>query len=518
MNGPAAAPRLNRPGRIYLIGAGPGDPGLLTLKGKACLEQADVVVYDYLANEEFLRYAPSRTEVVFVGKKGGEAHIGQEEINRLLIEKARQGKTVVRLKGGDPFIFGRGGEEAVAAAAAGIPFEIVPGVTAAVGVPAYAGIPLTHRDIASSVTFVTGHEDPEKEDSQVPWDKLSGIGTLVFFMGVSNLPEIVGQLMRHGQSPQTPVAVTRWGTRPEQRTVVGTLKDIVEKVRAEALQPPALIIVGEVVKLREQLNWFEGRPLFGKRILVTRAQDQAAEFTDLLKLYGADPVEFPTIEVVPPESWEALDGAIRRIEQYHWLIFTSMNGVLYFLERLKTAGKDVRSLKGIKLCAIGPRTAQEIERMGVRVDLIPEEYVAEAVIEQMGRQELKGQRVLIPRAAVARDVLPEALTRMGAHVEVVTAYRTIRPTRDMDWIKNLLQGRQISVITFTSSSTIRNFVEMVGVEEARRLLRGVPVACIGPITAKTVEEYGMTTHILPKDSTIPSLAQAIVEHFTTRAT
>jgi uroporphyrinogen III methyltransferase/synthase len=508
---------IDRTGRIYLIGAGPGDPGLLTIKGKACIELADVIVYDYLANEEFLRYARPQAERIFVGKKGGEAHLGQEEINHLLIEKARRGNIVVRLKGGDPFIFGRGGEEAAAASAAGIPFEIVPGVTAAVGVPAYAGIPLTHRDVASIVTFVTGHEGPDKRDGRVPWDQLPDRGTLVFFMGLSNLPEIVKQLTRHGRTPQTPVAVIRWGTKPEQRTVVGTMESIVGKVRAEALKPPGLIIVGEVVRLREQLNWFEGRPLFGKRVLVTRARDQATEFTDLLKLYGADPVEFPTIEVVPPESWEALDGAIRKIEQYHWLIFTSVNGVLYFLERLKAGGKDIRALKGIKLCAIGPRTAQEIERMGIRVDLMPDEYVAEGLIEQMGRKRLQGQWILIPRAEVARDVLPEALTQMGAHVDVVTAYRTVRPVRDLEWVKNLLQGHQISVITFTSSSTVRNFVEMFGPEETRRLLNGVVVACIGPITAKTVEEYGMTVQILPKDSTIPSLAQAIVEHFTMQA-
>jgi uroporphyrinogen III methyltransferase / synthase len=508
---------MSLPGRIYLIGAGPGDPGLLTIKGKVCIEQADVIVRDYLANEEFLRYAKPRVEVIFAGKKGGESHIEQDEINRIMIDRARRGKIVVRLKGGDPFIFGRGGEEAAAAAAAGIPFEIVPGVTAAVGVPAYAGIPLTHRDVASSVTFVTGHEDPEKENRRVSWDKLPGTGTLVFFMGLGNLPEIARQLIRHGRAPETPVAVVRWGTRPEQQTVVGTLENIVERVRDEGLRPPALIIVGEVVKLREQLNWFEGRPLFGKRILVTRARDQAVEFTELLKLYGADPVEFPTIEVVPPESWDALDEGIRRIEEYDWLIFTSVNGVVYFLERLRAGGKDIRALRGIKLCAIGPRTAQEIERMGVRVDLIPDEYVAEALIEQMGRRELKGRRVLIPRAAVARDILPEALTRMGARVDVVPAYRTIRPTRDVDWVKNVLQARQISVITFTSSSTVRNFVDMFGPDEARRLLQGVAVACIGPITAKTVEDYGLAVQILPKDSTIPSLAQAIVEHFTTHS-
>jgi len=509
---------MSPPGRIYLIGAGPGDPGLLTIKGKVCIEQADVIVRDYLANEEFLCYAKPRAEVIFAGKKGGESHIDQDEINRILIDRARRGKIVVRLKGGDPFIFGRGGEEAAAAAAAGIPFEIVPGVTAAVGVPAYAGIPLTHRNVASSVTFITGHEDPEKENRLVSWDKLPGSGTLVFYMGLGNLPEIAEQLIRHGRAPDTPIAVVRWGTKPEQQTVVGTLQNIVIRVRDEGLRPPALIIVGEVVKLREQLNWFEGRPLFGKRILVTRARDQAVEFTELLKLYGADPVEFPTIEVVPPESWDALDEGVRRIEEYDWLIFTSVNGVVYFLERLRAGGKDIRALRGIKLCAIGPRTAQEIERMGVRVDLMPDEYVAEALIDQMGRQELKGRRILIPRAAVARDILPEALTRMGARVDVVAAYRTIRPTRDVDWVKNVLQARQISVITFTSSSTVRNFVDMFGPDEARRLLQGVAVACIGPITAKTVEDYGLAVQILPKDSTIPSLAQAIVEHFTTHST
>ncbi|HEY4485740.1 MAG TPA: uroporphyrinogen-III C-methyltransferase, partial [Nitrospiria bacterium] len=493
---------------------GPGDPGLLTLKGKSCIEQADTIVYDYLANEEFLKYARPGAEHISVGKKKGEARVVQEEINRLLIDKARQGRIVVRLKGGDPLIFGRGGEEAAAAATAGIPFEIVPGVTAAVGVAAYAGIPLTYRNVSSSVTFVTGHEDPGKEGAGVPWEKLAGLGTLVLFMGLATLPEIVGQLTRHGRAPGTPVAVIRWGTRPDQRTVVGTLENIVERVRAEALTPPVLIVVGEVVRLREKLNWFEGRPLFGRRILVTRARDQAAEFTDLLKLYGADPVEFPTIEIAPPESWDPLDAAIGRIESYDWLVFTSVNGVLFFLERLKALGKDIRALKGIKLCAIGPRTAQEIERMGVRVDIIPDEYVAEGVIDQMGRQDIKGRRILIPRAAVARDVLPEALLRMGAQVDVPSAYRTVRPTRDLEWVKNLLHTGKISAITFTSSSTVRNFVEMFGQDETRRLLKDTAVACIGPITARTVEEFGLAVGILPKDSTIPSLARAIAEHFT----
>ncbi|HSG05969.1 MAG TPA: uroporphyrinogen-III C-methyltransferase, partial [Nitrospiria bacterium] len=447
-------------GRIYLIGAGPGDPGLLTLKGKACLEQADVIVYDYLANEDFLRYAGPEADIIYVGEKRPDGRAAQDHINEILIAEARKGRRVVRLKGGDPFIFGRGGEEASAAVRAGIPFEIVPGVSAAVGVPAYAGIPLTQRDMSSCVTFITGHEDSKKGGTQIPWDRLSDLGTLVFFMGLGNLPVIVDRLVENGFSEKTPVAVIRWGTRPEQRTVTGSLSDIVAKVRAASMRPPVLIVVGEVVRMREQLNWFEGRPLFGKRVIITRARDQAGEFTEILKLYGADTVEFPTIEVASPESWEALDQAISRLEEYDWLVFTSVNGVIYFLERLKERGGDVRSLKGIKLCAIGPRTAKDIEKMGVRVDLMPDEYVAEAVVEQMGRQELRGKKVLIPRAEVARDILPDALKEMGAHVDVATAYRTVRPTRDTEWMKKLLQGGEVSVITFTSSSTVRNFVEM----------------------------------------------------------
>lgn len=501
-------------GRIYLIGAGPGDPGLLTLKAKACLEQADVIVYDYLANEDFLRYAGPNADIIRVGEKKPDGQAAQDHINEILIGEARKGRRVVRLKGGDPFIFGRGGEEAAAAVREGIPFEIVPGVTAAVGVPAYAGIPLTHRDIASCVTFITGHEDSKKAGTRIPWDRLSDLGTLVFFMGLGNLPTIVARLVKNGFSEKTPVAVIRWGTRPEQKTITGSLSDIVAKVRAGSMRPPVLIVVGEVVRLREQLNWFEGRPLFGKRVIITRAREQAGEFTEILKLYGADTVEFPTIEVAPPESWEGLDRAISHIGEYDWLVFTSVNGVVYFLERLMARGEDVRSLKGIKLCAIGPRTAKEIEKMGIRVDLMPEEYVAEAVVEQMGREELKGKKVLIPRAEIARDILPDALKEMGARVEVVTAYRTICPKRDVGWIKKLLQGGEVAVITFTSSSTVRNFVEMFGAGEARSLLEGVRVASIGPITSKTAEELGLRVDIRPEDSTIPSLAEAIVSHFT----
>ena len=326
-------------GKVFLIGAGPGDPGLLTLKGKRCLEEADVVVYDALANPRLLQHAKPGAELIYVGKRASQHTLPQEEIGRLLVERAKAGKVVARLKGGDPFIFGRGGEEAEDLAAARIPFEVVPGVTAAVAAPAYAGIPLTHRDFTSTVAFVTGHEDPTKDATSIAWEKIAtGIGTLVFFMGVGQLPEIVAQLVRNGRSPATPAAVVRWGTRADQEVVVGTLADLPEK--SQGMKPPALIIVGEVVALRDKLRWFETKPLFGKRILVTRAREQASSFAQILEAAGAEIVEFPTITIVPPESWEPLDAAISRLREYRWVIFTSANGVRFFWERLQHAGNE----------------------------------------------------------------------------------------------------------------------------------------------------------------------------------
>ena len=358
-------------GKVYLVGAGPGDPGLLTLRGREVLERAEVVIYDYLANEEFLKYAPPRSEKIYVGKKGGDHTLSQQGINELLVEKGRE-KVVVRLKGGDPFVFGRGGEEAQVLVAEDIPFEVVPGVTAAISVPAYAGIPLSHRDITAGMAFVTGHERRDAGTSKIAWDKIAtGIGTLVFFMGVKNLPEICTNLVRHGRSSDTPVAVIRWGTTPAQQTVTGTLGDIVEKVREAGLKPPAITVVGEVVRLREELNWFESRPLFGKRIIVTRAREQASDFKAALSDLGADCIEFPTIEIAPPPSWEPLDTAVRNLSTYDWAIFTSVNGVKFFLERLKACRLDVRELKGVRLAAIGPRTAEALEDTGLTPDLVP---------------------------------------------------------------------------------------------------------------------------------------------------
>jgi len=507
-----------RSGKVYLVGAGPGDPGLLTLKGKECLEAADVVLYDYLANPVLLQYAPPTAERIYVGRRGRGQYQDQTDINRLLIARAKEGHVVIRLKGGDPFVFGRGGEEAEAVTAAGIDFELVPGVTSAVAVPAYAGIPVTHRTLASTVTFVTGHEDPTKPAALLEWPKLaSASGTLVFMMGMKNLPSIVKQLQVEGRPSDTPVATIRWGTKAAQQTIVGTLGDIVAKTEAVHLEPPTVIVVGDVVRLRGQLNWFETKPLFGKRIIITRAQEQAREFSQLLAAYGAEPIEVPTIQIVPPVSWQAIDDAIIGLSTYQWLIFTSMNGVRPFMDRLHAAKKDARALANLRLCAIGPRTAQELGSYGLTPDLIPTEFQAEGVIEALSRVGIRGVRILIPRAEVAREILPDQLRELGANVEVIPVYRTIVPAMDVTSLSQQLQDGQVAVVTFTSSSTVRNFAELLGGRDrVRLLLTGTVVACIGPITARTAEEYGMTVAVMPPENTVPALADAIVRHFNER--
>jgi uroporphyrinogen III methyltransferase/synthase len=503
-------------GKVYLVGAGPGDPGLLTLKGLACIERADVIVYDYLANPAFLDFADEGAEKIYVGKKGGCHTRSQEEINRMIVEKAEEGLTVVRLKGGDPFIFGRGGEEAQELARSGVSFEVVPGVSSAIGVPAYAGIPLTHRDYTSTVAFITGHEDPAKETSDIDWNKIAtGAGTLVFLMGVGNLPNIAASLIAHGRLPETPVAVIYRGTVAEQKTVVGSLGDIARKVQEEALKPPAVIVVGEIVSLRKELNWFERRPLFGRRIVVTRAREQASDFLAALSDLGAECIEFPTIEVIPPTSWEDLDRTIDSLEDYQWLLFTSVNGVRFFFQRLGTLGKDVRDLKGIKIGAIGPKTAQAIEEKGIRPDLVPDEYRAEAVVEAFRKREPKALRILLPRAAKARELLPQELEKMAARVDVVDAYRTVKPDSDKARIKEMLERGEIHLVTFTSSSTVTNFVEMFepDVDELKKWMEGVAVACIGPVTAQTAEEKGLPVSIVPAEYTIEALTNDIVRYF-----
>lgn len=501
-------------GKVYLIGAGPGDPGLITVKGLECVKKADVIIYDYLANERLLEQRRQDAELIYVGKQGGRHTLPQNEINSLIVKWAKQGKIVARLKGGDPFIFGRGGEEAEELVDNGIPFEVVPGVTAATSVPTYAGIPLTHREHTASVAFVTGHEDPDKPESKLHWEKIStGIGTLVFFMGMKNLQNIVDNLMAHGRNPETPVALIQWGTRTDQRVVTGILKNIVASVKEAKLGPPAIIVVGEVVKLREKLNWYESKPLFGKRVVVTRSRDQASVFAELLIDRGATTIEFPTIDVVPPSSWDELDRALSGIETYNWIIFTSANAIRFFMERLRALNKDLRLLKGVNICVVGPKTAEALESYGLKPDLIPSEFKAEGVLAALGGKKIKGQKFLIPRAKVAREVIPDKLREAGAEVTVATAYENVRPAGDVERVRKLFREKKISTVTFTSSSTVHNFVEILGQKEYKNLMEGVAVACIGPVTAKTAEEFGMKTDVMPKEYTIPALVDAIVEYF-----
>jgi uroporphyrinogen III methyltransferase/synthase len=418
------------------------------------------------------------------------------------------------LKGGDPFIFGRGGEEAEALAREGIPFEIVPGVTSGYAAPAYAGIPVTHRDFSPSVAFITGHEDPNKEESLIAWDKIAtGIGTLVFFMGVANLPEIVRNLIRHGRSPETPIALIQWGTFQRQEVVSGTLSSIVEQVKASGLAAPAITIVGEVVSLRDQLRWFDNRPLSGKRILITRPGHQAEDFRQSLAALGAEVIAFPTIEIRDPSSWEALDHAIRNIEVYQWLVFTSANGVEKFFSRYRQLGRDLRDLKGIRIAAIGSATEKSVAERGLRVEILPDEFKAEGLLQSLKGKVLKGSRILIPRAKVARDLLPVELEKQGAQVEVVEAYETTPPRQGWERLELILDERRLDMIVFTSSSTVTNMVEMIKPGALRDTLKHTAIAAIGPITKQTAEGQGLKVQVQPSQYTIPALVDAIVSFY-----
>ncbi len=504
---------MSKKGKVYLIGAGPGDPGLITVKGKECLERADVIVYDYLVNPRILGYAKEGTEIIYAGKRKDNMELPQEGINRLLVNKAKEGKTVARLKGGDPFIFGRGGEEAEALFEYGIPFEIVTGVTSVSAVPAYAGIPLTHRDFTSSFAVVTGHENPAKEKSALPWEALAEIGTLVFLMGVTRIEENMKRLIEHGKPPDTPAAFIAWGTLTKQRTVTGTISEIGKIVKESNLNLlPAIVVVGEVVKLREILNWFESKPLFGKKVLVTRTRKQASTLVKLLEGEGAETVEFPTIEIIQPESWDELDRAIENLSLYNWLIFTSVNGVEFFFERLKVKKKSTVEFKGVKIATIGEQTGRAVENLGLSVDIIPHEFRAEGVIESFKEIDIKGKRILIPRAEEAREILPVELQKMGSEVNVVTAYRTKKPDPErIEEVKEMFRGREIDVLTFASSSTAKNFLSIFGKD--KELLLKSTIACIGPITAEPLREIGIEPQIIPKKYTIEELVREIVDYF-----
>ena len=500
---------------VFLIGAGPGDPGLITVRGRECLERSDVVLYDYLANHRLLEYAPSGAELIYAGKVGGAHNREQGQINDLIVAKAREGKVVARLKGGDPFVFGRGGEECEALVTAGIPFEIVPGVTAAIGAAAYAGIPLTHRDVTTSVAFVTGHEHPDKETTEIDWEKLSlGSGTVVFYMGVRNLPQITANLMAHGRDPRTPVALVRWGTRPEQEVLAGTLADIADKARKVSFKPPAITIVGEVVRLRETLRWFDNRPLSGRGILVTRAADQAGEFSTLLREQGAIVYECPTIAIAPPDDTTGLDRAIAALASFDWIILTSVNAVTHFFRRLAAAGLDSRALGRCRVAAVGPKTAAAIREHGIVPDLVPADYKAEGVVAAFREMELTGTRLLFPRADRAREVIPAELAKLGAEVVAPVAYRNVLPGSVPPEIVTALEQKRIHCATFTASSTVRNLAELVGENRLLGLLDGVAVAAIGPITAASCRELGLEVHIEPEQYTLEAMTGALVRHFT----
>ncbi|MGD9329889.1 MAG: uroporphyrinogen-III C-methyltransferase [Desulfobacterales bacterium] len=503
-----------KPGKVYLIGAGPGDPGLITVKGQHCIHTADVVIYDYLAAPALLAHAAPQAEMIYVGKKGGRHTLPQGGINQLIIDKARQGLSVARLKGGDPYIFGRGGEEAEELVAAGIPFEVVPGVTSAVAGAAYAGIPLTHRDYTSTVAFVTGHEDPTKENSSIDWKSLAtGIGTLVFFMGVKNLPLIADRLQINGMDPETPVALVRWGTTTRQKTVTGTLATIVAIARQAGIKAPALIVVGQVVGLRDRLKWFEDRPLFGRTIIVTRARAQASDLVERLTEMGANCLEYPTIEVGPPDDQAPLDNAIQDLATYDWLIFTSVNGVQYFFDRLFEQGKDVRALHHLRTAVIGPATAERLRGQGFHSDIIPASYRAEAVVEAFAAQNVAGRRILLPRAAEARPILPDELRRMGATVDEIAAYRTRPVTEGAAGLVDDLANGRVDMVTFTSSSTVKHFHQMLPADQCDHLMRRVHTASIGPITTETALALGFKVDITAHEYTIPGLCAAIQTFF-----
>jgi uroporphyrinogen III methyltransferase / synthase len=503
--------RTDMKGKVYLVGAGPGDAGLLTLKGKAALERADTVIYDFLASEVLLQYTRSDCEKICVGKRPGEKTSSQEEINQSLISKARQGKIVVRLKGGDPFIFGRGGEEALALARAKVPFEVVPGITSGYAAPAYAGIPLTHRDRSSGVTFLTGHEDPFEASTSIDWPKAAaGAGTLVFFMGVRNLSRIIDALMKGGRNPETPVAVIHWGSRPRQLTVTGTLADIATK--AASVETPAVIVVGEVVGLRAELNWFECLPLFGKRIVTARAREQSKALREALEELGAEVIELPAIEIHDPQSWQPLDQAIARLTEFDYLVFTSANGVRKFLSRLQACGRDVRDLKGISIGAIGPGTAADLSGTGIRVDFMPSKFRAEGLVDFFKDIDIRGKTFLIPRAKVARDILPLALGKRGAHVEVVEAYETVQPQFAPGELERALTPSP-DAVAFTSSSTVTNFFRLLEGHQLGSVLNGTAIASIGPVTSDTIRRHGLKISIEAAQSTIAGLVQALQDYF-----
>lgn len=513
--------RADRQGKVILVGAGPGAPDLIAIRGADALSRADVVIYDFLVSPELLRIAPPHAELIYAGKKGGSNKaIEQSELNVMLIAHARKGKSVVRLKGGDPFIFGRGGEEAEALARARVAFEVVPGVTSAIAGPAFAGIPLTHREHGSFVAFVTGHEDERKgESSAIPWEHLAAAaknrGTIVILMATARMRATLQRLSEAGLPADTPAAAIEWATTAAQRTVLTTLGRLADACARDGVGAPAVLVVGECAGLREHLKWVENMPLFGRTIVVTRARGSGVGFAAALRRLGADAIDFPTIEIAPPKSFAALDKAIAHLDSFDWIIFTSATGVESFIERLKSLGRDIRDIGRASIAAIGPATAARLADHALRVAAVPDEYRAEAIISALGAKRIRGQCFLIPRAEVAREILPETLREKGAKtVEIAPAYRTVKPIRaHAERMRELIAAGAIDLVTFTSSSTVTNFCELVG-DSAK----GLRAAAIGPITAATARERGFEVVVTPGEYTTPALTEAIREFFARQPT
>jgi uroporphyrinogen III methyltransferase/synthase len=507
---------------VALVGAGPGDPALITVGGVARLAEADVVIYDRLANPALLRHARADALLIDAGKTPERHTLTQDEINALLVEHARAGKRVVRLKGGDPFVFGRGGEEAQALRVAGLPFEIIPGVSSAIAAPAYAGIPVTHRGIATSFAVITGHEDPTKDESGIDWPSVArGADTLIFLMGVGRLDEIAARLVEHGRDPSTAAAVVEWGTLPRQRVASGTLATIAASVRDAGIRPPAVTVVGEVASLRDGLRWYDNRPLSGKRVLVTRTRQQASVLSRALADAGAAALERPTIEIVEDADDAAVADAIGTLgtSAYGWVVFTSANAIDIFLRHLHEAGLDARAFRRAQIACVGPGTAAALEARGLRADLVPERYVAEGLLDAFATRVMRGQRVLLPRARGARDVLIDGLQAMGARIDELPLYRAAVPASpDAEGLRRLRAG-EIDIVTFASSSAVRNLIEML--ENSRQqtgdnrtpadVLRGAAIAAIGPVTAAAVRDAGLEVAVEASEYTIEGLVRALVD-------
>ena len=497
-------------GICYLAGAGPGDPGLLTLKTRECLERADVVVYDYLCNPEILKWAPEGAEIIYAGKKAGAHTLTQQEINALLVEKAKSGNCVVRLKGGDPFLFGRGGEEAEALADAGIAFEIVPGVSSAIAGPAYAGIPVTHRDHASQFTVFTGHEDPTKPESALDYKAIAALpGTKVMLMGVERIGKIASALIENGADAKMPVALVQWATTGRQRTITGDLGNIAHVVEETDFQPPAVAILGDVVSIRKKLNWFETSPLFGKRIVVTRTRKQAGALSSGLRTLGADVFELPTIRIEPPKELLEFGQLVQDSHTYDWLVFTSPNGVDAFFEMFYKIYNDAREIGGARIAAIGPATAQRVKDFHLKVDLQPNEFIAEAVIREFKKYEsVENEKILIVRAEVTREILAKELGALGAIVDEAIAYRTVPESGDPAGGIARFKAEGADMITFTSSSTAENFMAL-----KLPLPPGMKTASIGPVTSKTMRELGLAVDVEAKQHDVPGLTCAIQQYW-----